>query len=87
MKDAIKQNISVINLVSLIATAFAALLYLQANFVQASEFKSFVAQEWEDTIYKLAIKENRLNAEGKQLKPEEKAYLEMLKARLKAIKK
>jgi len=52
MKDAIKQNISVINLVSLIATAFAALLYLQANFVQASEFKSFVAQEWEDTNLK-----------------------------------
>ena len=87
MKESIKQNISIINLVSLIGTAFAVLFYLQANFVQASEFKEFKVQEWEDTIYKLAIKENRLIGEGRVLKPEEKAYLEMLKARLEAIKK
>ena len=75
------------NLISLIATAFAVLFYLQTNFVQAADFKDFKIQDWEDQIYKLAIKENRLADENKKLKPEEKAYLEMLKARLQAIKK
>jgi len=87
MKEVIKQNISLINLVSLIGTAFAVLFYLQTNFVQAADFKDFKVQDWEDQIYKLAIKENRLAEEGRVLKPEEKAYLEMLKARLEAIKK
>lgn len=78
----LKDNAGVLNIVSLIGTAFAVLFYLQANFVQASEFTKFKVQEWEDQIYKLVIKENRLASEGKKLKPEEKAYLEMLKARL-----
>ena len=71
-----------VNLFSLLGTAFAVLFYLQSNFVQAADFKSFQAQDWEDKIYQLAIKKNRLEAEGKVLKPEEAAYLEMLKARL-----
>ena len=65
-----------------IGTAFAVLFYLQTNFVQAADFKDFKVQDWEDQIYKLAIKKNRLESEGKKLKPEEEAYLEMLKARL-----
>lgn len=88
MIEKIKENLGfTLNLISLIATAFAVLFYLQTNFVQAADFKDFKIQDWEDQIYKLAIKENRLADENKKLKPEEKAYLEMLKARLQAIKK
>jgi len=83
MIDKIKQNLGfTMNLVGLIAATLSVLIYLQTNFVQAADFKSFQAQEWEDKIYQLVIKENRLAIEGKKLKPEEKAYLEMLKARL-----
>jgi len=88
MLEKIKSNLGfTLNLVSLIATAFAVLIYLQTTFVQASEFTKFKVDAWEDEVYKLAIKENRLANVGKKLKPEEKAYLELLKARLQAIKK
>jgi len=83
MIKTLKDNLgATMNLVGLITASFAVLIYLQANFVQAADFKDFKVQDWEDQIYKLAIKENRLAEEGKVLKPEEKAYLEMLKARL-----
>lgn len=83
MIQRMKENAGfLINMFSLLGTAFAVLFYLQTNFVQAADFKSFQAQEWEDKIYQLTIKEARLKAEGKGLKPEEKAYLDMLKARL-----
>lgn len=71
-----------INVGAIFSMAFGVLFYLQSNFVEAGEFKNYQVQEWEDKVYQLTIKENRLEAENKKLTPEEKAYLEMLKARL-----
>lgn len=71
---------------TMIGMAFAALIYIQTNFVSAADFKQMQIREYEDIVYKLVIKKQELEEENKQLKSWENAELERARMRLQQLR-
>ena len=75
----------IISYATLIGTALGGFIYLQTNFVSAQDFKELQIQQYEDTVYKLVVKEQELKEENKDLKSWEKAELERARQRLRKL--
>lgn len=70
---------------SMIAMAFAVLLWAQSNFVDAMDFKQYKFDMIEDDVNYLRDKKARLEQEGKELSFEDKRQLERLELKLEKI--
>ena len=72
---------------SMIGMAFGVLLWAQANFVSAGDFKQSLKQQNEDKVYTLVIKQEELRKQGRDLESWEKAELERARQRVRELSK
>lgn len=76
----------IVTLGSILGMGFAVLFWAQATFVSAADFQQVQAQNLEDKIYTLIIKQEELKKQGKDLDSWEKAELDRARQRLRQIK-